>query len=126
MPSLNNALLLAGFFLPAAISLYFAWSAWIGNGQAEIARWRRIAFQCGLVSAVFAMAVFIPSCWYMLGTWETVRGLQKAANWVSVALWFIGLAAAFAGQKWARISLALWGLLMVLGLMGIVSARIIY
>jgi len=62
----------------------------------------------------------------MLGTWEAVRGVELAANWVSVGLWLIALVAAFAGQKWARISLALWGVLMVLGLVGIVSARIIY
>ncbi len=126
MRALNQSVLLAGFFLPAAISLYFAWSIWIVEDRQAIPPWRRAAFQCGLVSAVFAMALFVPSCWYMLGTRDTVRGVELAANWASVGLWFIGLATAFAGQKWARASLALWGVLMVLGLVGIVSARILY
>lgn len=126
MRVLNESLLLAGFFLPAAISLYFAWSVWIGNDRPAIAPWRLVAFRCGLISAVAAMAVFIPSCWYMLQTLESARGIVLAANWVSVVLWIIGVAAALAGKGLGRLALALWGVLMILGLMGIVSARIVY
>jgi hypothetical protein len=123
---LNQSLLLAGFFSPAAISLYFAWSAWIGNDRPAIALWRLVAFRCGLISAAIAMAIFIPSCWYMLQSLEAARGIVLLANWVSVALWGIGLTTSLAGKGWARLTLALWGVLMILGLMGIVSARIVY
>jgi hypothetical protein len=123
---LNNSLLLAGFFLPAAICLYFAWSTWIGNQLPEIARWRRVAFQCGLVAAVFATMVFVTSCWYMLQTAEATRGIVLIANWVSVGLWILGTLLALAGKGWPRLTLAGWGLLMVLGLAGIVSARIAF
>lgn len=125
MSVLNNSLLLAGFFLPAAICLYFAWSTWIGNQEPEIPHWRRVAFQCGLVAAVFATMVFITSCWYMLQTVEATRGIVLAANWLSAALWILGTVLALAGKGWPRLTLAGWGLLMVLGLAGIVSARII-
>ena len=126
MSVLNNSLLLAGFFLPAAICLFFAWSTWIGNQLPEIARWRRVAFQCGLVAAVFATMVFVTSCWYMLQTVEATRGIVLIANWVSVALWISGTLLALAGKGWPRLTLAGWGLLMVLGLAGIVSARITF
>ncbi|HXO87867.1 MAG TPA: hypothetical protein VN885_04395 [Candidatus Acidoferrales bacterium] len=126
MSALNNSLLLAGFFLPAAICLFFAWSTWIGNQLPEIARWRRVAFQCGLVAAVFATMVFVTSCWYMLQTVEATRGIVLIANWVSVGLWILGTFLALAGKGWPRLTLAGWGLLMVLGLAGIVSARITF
>ena len=122
----NNSLLLAGFFLPAAICLFFAWSTWIGNQLPEIARWRRVAFQCGLVAAVFATMVFVTSCWYMLQTVEATRGIVLVANWLSVGLWTLGTLLALAGKGWSRLTLAGWGLLMVLGLAGIVSARITF
>jgi len=121
---LNNSLLLAGFFLPAAICLYFAWSTWIGEQGNGIAHWRRVAFQCGLVAAVFATMVFITSCWYMLQSVETTRGIVLAANWLSVGFWILGTLLALAGKGWPRLTLAGWGVLMVLGLAGIVSARI--
>ena len=123
-PMLNNSLLLAGFFLPAAICLYFAWSTWIGEQGTEIAHWRRVAFQCGLVAAVFATMVFITSCWYMLQSVETTRGIVLAANWLSVGFWILGTLLALTGKGWPRLTLAGWGVLMVLGLAGIVSARI--
>lgn len=126
MSVLNNSLLLAGFFLPAAICLFFAWSTWIGNQLPEIPRWRRVAFQCGLVAAVFATMVFVTSCWYMLQTVEATRGIVLAANWVSLGLWILGTLLALAGRGWPRLTLAGWGLLMVLGLAGIVSARITF
>jgi nicotinamide riboside transporter PnuC len=126
MSVLNNSLLLAGFFLPAAICLYFAWSTWIGNRQPEIPHWRRMAFQCGLVAAVFATMVFVTSCWYMLQSAEATRGIVLAANWVSVGLWILGTVLGLAGKGWPRLTLAGWGLLMVLGLAGIVSARITF
>jgi nicotinamide riboside transporter PnuC len=124
-PLLNNSLLLAGFFLPAAICLYFAWSTWIDEQGTEIAHWRRVAFQCGLVAAVFATMVFITSCWYMLQTVEATRGIVLAANWLSAAFWIAGTLLALAGKGWPRLTLAGWALLMVLGLAGIVSARIL-
>jgi nicotinamide riboside transporter PnuC len=122
---LNNSLLLAGFFLPAAICLYFAWSTWIGEQESDIAHWRRVAFQCGLVAAVFATMVFITSCWYMLQSVEVARGIVLAANWLSAGLWILGTLLALTGKGCPRLTLAGWGLLMVLGLAGIVTARII-
>ena len=61
----------------------------------------------------------------MLQTVEVTRGIVLAANWLSVGFWILGTLLALTGKGWPRLTLAGWGVLMVLGLAGIVSARII-
>jgi hypothetical protein len=62
------------FFLPAAISLFFAWSVWISNKRPAIARWRLIAFRWGLVSAVMTTAVFAVTSVHMIRSLENATG----------------------------------------------------
>jgi hypothetical protein len=124
MRKLNVILLVCGFLLPAAISLYFAWSVWIGNKLPAIAKWRLFAFRWGLVSALAAMGIFSVTCAHMLGALENARGIWLVANWVGIVLWVTGFTGALAGTGRGRVTLFLWGILMFAGVFGISSAMI--
>jgi hypothetical protein len=120
----KGILLVGLFLLPAAISLFFAWSVWVANKRPAIAMWRLTAFQWGLISALAAMAIFLPSCIHRIGTLEPDQGAWLIANWMGIAPWATGLAAAFAGKGWGRITLVLWSILIFLGVFGFDSAMI--
>jgi hypothetical protein len=115
----DGILLVGVFFLPAAVSLFFAWSVWIANKRPAIATWRLATFKWGLISAPVTMAVFIPSCLHMIRTMEPARGVWLMANRLGIILWLAGFAAALTGRGWGRITLVLSGIFIFLGVFGI-------
>lgn len=123
-PDFNAILLVGLFFLPATVSLYFAWSVWIANKRPAIATWRLNTFRWGLISALVTMAIFIPSCIHMIRTLEPAKGVWLMANRLGVLLWLAGLVFALTGKGWGRITLVLWGILIFLGVFATDSAMI--
>jgi hypothetical protein len=120
----SSILLMGIFFLPAVLSLFFAWSVWIANKRPAIAMWRLDAFKWGLISASLTTAIFTSSSIQRLRTLEPAQGVWLGANWVGIVLWVISLGAALTGKGWGRIILVLWGVLIFLGVFGIDSAMI--
>ncbi len=74
MRKLDILLLVAMFFLPATIALFFAWSVWIANKRPTIASWRLATFRWDLIAAVMATVAFLPGCIQDLRTLEPGRG----------------------------------------------------
>ena|SRR5579862_8288687 len=124
MRKLDTLVLVALFFLPAAISLFFAWSVWIANKRPTIAGWRLATFRWGLIAAVMAMIAFFPGSVQELRTLEPAHGVSLIANWAGLVLWMIGFAGALTGKGWGRITLVFWGILMFVGVFGISSVMI--
>ncbi len=98
MRKLDILLLVAMFFLPATIGLFFAWSVWIANKRPTIASWRLATFRWGLITAVMATVAFFTSCIQDLRTLEPAHGVWLIANWAGIVLWMIGLAGALTGK----------------------------
>ena len=124
MRKLDTLVLVALFFLPAAISLFFAWSVWIANKRPTIAGWRLATFRWSLIAAVMAMIAFFPGSVQELRTLEPAHGVSLIANWAGLVLWMIGFAGALTGKGWGRITLVFWGILMFVGVFGISSVMI--
>ena len=120
----SSILIVGIFFLPATVSLFFAWSVWIANKRPAIAAWRLNTFKWGLISASSTTAVFFLSCVRMLKTLEPAHGIWLAVNWVGIVLWVASFAAALTGKLWGRICLVLWWVLIFLGVFGTDSAMI--
>ena|SRR5579863_2840733 len=112
------------FFLPAVVSLYFAWSVWIANTRPAIAGWRRIAFQCGLIAALLTVALLGASSIDLVRTLRPAQGVWLLGNWFAAVLWVAALGAACAGKGWGRVLLLCWGILIFLGVFGLQSAMI--
>ncbi len=124
MRKLDIFVLVALFFLPAAVALFFAWSVWIANKRPTIAGWRLVTVGWGLIAAVMAMIAFFPGCVHELRTLQPAHGFWLVVNWAGIVLWMIGLAGASTGKGWGRITLICWGMLMFVGLFGVSSAMI--
>lgn len=112
------------FFLPASISLFFAWSVWIANRRPAIAMWRLNTFRWGLVSASAATVILGLTSAHMLISLENARGAWLIPNWVGAVSWVTGLAGALTGRGWGRVTLLLWGTSIFLGVFGISLAMI--
>ncbi len=124
MRKLDILLLVAMFFLPATVALFFAWSVWVANKRPTIASWCLATFRWGLIAAVMATIAFLPGCVQDLRTLEPAHEVWLIANWAGIVLWMIGLAGALTGKGWGRITLVFWGVLMFVGVFGISSVMI--
>jgi hypothetical protein len=111
-------------FLPASVSLFFAWSVWIANKRPAISTWRLNTFRWGLISALVATVIFAFTCAHMFISLENSRGVWLIANWVGTIFWVAGLAGASTGRGWGKVTLFLWGILMFAGVFGVSSAMI--
>jgi hypothetical protein len=123
-PEFSSTLIVGVFFLPATVSLFFAWSVWIANERPAIATWRLNAFNWGLICALVTVALLIPSSVHMIRTLEPAKGVWLMVNRLGILLWFAGLVAALTGKGWGRICLVLCGVFIFLGVFGIDSAMI--
>jgi hypothetical protein len=112
------------FFLPAVLSLVFAWSVWIANKRPVIAEWRLATFRLGLVFASAAVVLLVTSCVQMLRTLQPAQGPFLVANWLASLLWGLGASASLFGKGAGRTALFSWGLLMIIGALGASSAMI--
>jgi hypothetical protein len=121
---LSAILLAVVFYLPSAVSLYFAWSVWTSNRRPAIAKWRPGLFKWGLISASLTMILIVPSSVSMIRTLERAHGYWLVANWLALLLWLFGLTAAITGKGSSRVVLLCWVLFTFFGLIAVDSAMI--
>ena len=112
------------FLLPAIISLFFAWSVWIGNKRPAVSKWRLSMFKAGLIVAIVATATFFSSAAHYTMTQQIAEGIWLELNWTGAVLWLVCLAAALMGKGSGRILLLCWGIFLFVGICGLDLASI--
>jgi hypothetical protein len=112
------------FLLPAAVTLFFAWSVWFANKRPQISLRRLSAFRWGLILASAAYVLFLIAGYHLLLTLEPAVGVWLIGDWFGLALLALSIAGAIAGRGSGRILLLCWAALMFFGVLGITGAMI--